>query len=1126
MWRSFLPLATSAVALAQSTLPQTCPAGQCLREEAADENRAALGFVQTSLHWKLRDQRAAAEKERVAEVLAANLTISDAENPWVLAPVNGHCPLNQGLGVEVPFTVPTALKFKAFEWMGLIHKLRHCGFNQIKVLTDLLSKGEGVQHENLLAWKISLAWAVVVLALIIWSFLSVAMVPRKQAADTVKAGLADDEKAYAKGFFHYVSLGWVDELVGRYGKNWQAVIDDNEIVCNRRDDAFAPYVNFKTHWEAEVQRAGSVEKAWILTALYKTVGWKGAMAMVLLTFTEEIAGGVMSILGLHYFLNALESLDAYALQHPGEELSYLGATIATLVWIWGSPMVFRFLSIIATLVDGHYTQVCASGLASIVFHKALRTPASVAKPESREREDGDEEPDPFGNHKPNLVQILNVDIVDCWGGLIRDCLCVFVAPFSMFFLFIIMVTQISFSAIGGASYILPVMIMMGTATQIAMGYWKMYQVFLDARLKWLTESLLSVRTIKSLAWEKLAQDKLLKARDGEIYCAKMMAVMTGVMSAVAHTLPWGVLVITMWILLAEKGKGRVAAHEVMVVQRLIQALLANISQLSTGMGRFMVVPNSFNRIRRFLAQPDRPEGVVRQPAVETPNGPAIRVMGSFTYAGTKPVLKDLDLAVPQGELVGIIGRVGSGKSTFLQTLIGELHPLGGTSPVGFVEAPDTATGQIAYCSQVPWIFEGTLRENIVMNQQLHHDRYYKCIHAAGLSSDLQILPGGDQVTIGSFGIRLSGGQRARVALARAAYMEDAKIVLIDDPFASVDGPTGQHIFTELLLGSVMRGRTRLVVTQPDRARLQHFDRLILFEDGCVVETGAPAEVMETEAFKRIQQEQVDDDDEDIEVKAAPACESPQSVLLAQHANDEGGMILREEEVQENITWDSIWWWLKAAGPLNLLLLFGTVALQAIVELRESLVLAVWIDTKVMNPEVHDSIFIRRLVLVVGSCCVCIMLTFFASAHVGLTSARKLHESCVTSLLQAPVDRFFDKQPVGRLINRLSYDMKQVDETLVATGLTMAQFFAGFMTTQTFILSVMPRRVTIAALPVYAATMYFIYLYRGTAVPLVFHSKHALSSVQDLQAVVVGQCVSIRANGMLDTLCSCVRQGLT
>eukprot|EP00439_Symbiodinium_sp_Y106_P015052 s7743_g2.t1 len=183
--------------------------------------------------------------------------------------------------------------------------------------------------------------------------------------------------------------------------------------------------------------------------------------------------------------------------------------------------------------------------------------------------------------------------------------------------------------------------------------------------------------------------------------------------------------------------------------------------------------------------------------------------------------------------------------------------------------------------------------------------------------------------------------------------------------------------------------------------------------------------METEAFKRIQQEQVDDGADSPKANSPGVSDVNQSVMLAKQANDEGGMLLREEEVAENITWESVWWWLKAAGVLNLLLLGGSVALQAVVELRESLVLAIWIDTKVINPEVNDMLFIKRLIMVVGACCATILIVYYATANdLSAVLGMKIHECCVTSLLNAPVDRFFDKQPVGRLINRLSYDMKQ------------------------------------------------------------------------------------------------------
>eukprot|EP00435_Cladocopium_sp_Y103_P060631 s313_g22.t1 len=1117
----------------------TCRVGQCLPEEVGaqvagdDQASPAIGLMQTFLKYRLREERrsVSAQPEGLPSV---NMTFPglqlrggirhqqnatdpvfcgkssvDPLNPYRLRMVAGACPLSKDLGVEVPLSIGSIAKLQAFQAIGFIQALPHCGLTTLNSVTELIAQGENVYQKNRLAKNLAVAWAVIALGLMIWSFLSVAVVPRKGTTPAVKAGLADDRQAYTRGLLHYISLGWVDELVGRYGKCSHAVIDDNEIISNRRDDNFEPYVKFKHYWEEEVKKAGSIEKAWITRALYKTVGFKGCSVLVTLAVVEQFSGSIFMVWGLNLFLSSLEDLDTFRKLHPEEEVDYLTPTIMILTFIWGSPMLFRATSIILTLVEGHYTQICASGLASVVFDKALRTPAGSVKTEQQKDAVDDEEPDPMGQHKPNLVQILNVDIVDTWGGLLADVLSTVTAPFIAIGLLVMMIHQIGdSSATVGACYVLPVLFLTVLATTVAMKFWRVYQVWLDKRMKWLTETLISIRTIKALAWERLSYDKLSQAREGEITQAKYILAITGFMTALQHTVPWGVLLITVWF--AER-QGSIPAHRIMILQRLIGALLGNVSQVTNGITRLMTVPNSFNRIKRFLAQPDRPKDVVRPPALQTPNAPALRVTGSFTFGGKKPALKHLDVAIPKGELVGVIGRVGSGKTTFLQTIIGELYPL----EHSFVEAPDTVSGHVAYCSQVPWIFEGTLRENIITKSAMHQERYYSCIYAAGLAPDLQILPGGDQVTIGSFGIRLSGGQRARVALARAAYMEAASLVLMDDPFAAVDGPTGNHIFNELILGSPLRGRTRIVVTQPEKSRLQHFDRLLLFEDGCIVEMGPPAEVMESEAFRRIES-QVEE--------TAPAGDLAVSgnvgrvedaMTMVKQAN-EAGSLLREEEVREDITWRTVWWWIRTAGWVNLFVLISSVFLQSIVEMRESLVLAVWIDAKVAYPDAGDGVFMTRMIVVVLCCCASICICFLAVSTTTLGAARSIHNQVMSSLLKAPVDRFFDKQPVGRLINRLSFDMKQVDETFVNTIFGMGSMLATMLTTNLFILWVMPRSVAFLSFPIYAITFYFVYLYRGIAVPLVFHSKHSLSSVQDLQAVVISQCISIRSNGMMDS----------
>lgn len=1112
MWCSLLT-ATALQLVAGDVTYDTCRVGQCLPEEVGaqvagdDQASPAIGLMQTFLKYRLREERRSAAPEGPALV---NMTFPgvDPLNPYRLRMVAGACPLSKDLGVEVPLSIGSIAKLQAFQAIGFIQALPHCGLTTLNSITELIAPGENAYQHNRLAKNLAVGWSIIALALMIWSFLSVAVVPRKGTTPAVKAGLADDRQAYTRGLLHYISLGWVDELVGRYGKCSHAVIDDSEIICNRRDENFEPYIKFKHYWEEEVKKAGSIEKAWITRALYKTVGFKGCCVLVILAVVEQFSGSIFMVWGLNLFLSSLEDLDTFRKFHPDEQEDYLTPTIMILIFIWGSPMFFRATSIISTLVEGHYTQICASGLASVVFDKALRTPAGSVKTEQQKEVD-DEEPDPMGQHKPNLVQILNVDIVDTWGGLLADVLSTVTAPFAAIGLLVMMIHQIGdSSATVGACYVLPVLLLTVLATTVAMKFWRVYQVWLDKRMKWLTETLISIRTIKALAWERLSYDKLSQAREGEITQAKYMLAITGFMTALQHTVPWGVLLITVWF--AER-QGSIPAHRIMILQRLIGALLGNVSQVTNGITRLMTVPNSFNRIKRFLAQPDRPKDVVRPPALQTPNAPALRVTGSFTFGGKKPALKQLDVAIPKGELVGVIGRVGSGKTTFLQTIIGELYPL----EHSFVEAPDTVSGHVAYCSQVPWIFEGTLRENIITKSAMHQERYYSCIYAAGLAPDLQILPGGDQVTIGSFGIRLSGGQRARVALARAAYMEAASLVLMDDPFAAVDGPTGNHIFNELILGSPLRGRTRIVVTQPEKSRLQHFDRLLLFEDGCIVEMGPPAEVMESEAFRRIES-QVEETASVGDVAVSRNVGRVEDAMTMVKQANEAGSLLREDEVREDITWRTIWWWARTAGWVDLFVLICSVFLQSIVEMRESLVLAVWIDAKVAYPDASDGVFMTRLIVVVLCCCAAICICFLAVSTTTLGAARSIHNQVMSCLLKAPVDRFFDKQPVGRLINRMSFDMKQVDETFVQTIFGMCSMLATMLTTNLFILWVMPRSVAFLSVPIYAMTFYFVYLYRGIAVPLVFHSKHSLSSVQDLQAVVISQCISIRSNGMMDS----------
>jgi ABC-type multidrug transport system fused ATPase/permease subunit len=959
-----------------------------------------------------------------------------------------------------------------------------------------------VDSQNAMSFWVANAWCVLVTLLVLYNVISVIWVPAKRAGESPrKLRLADDEGAWSYGIFHWAGLSWVDDLMARYGKCLHAVIDDNEIVFPRSNSADQPSLLFKQRWAEEIARAGSMQYASLARALCRTIGWKALLCLVTAVTIEHLASLVGMVIALDKFVTYLEYTQESMQENPDEPFNMWRPTLLVVVLVWGVPTLYRFSSILVGLLDGYYTNLCSAGLASIVFDKALDMPAGSCQPEEVGK-------------APHVVQLLNVDIMGVWSNLLRQTISFMLAPVFVAILFAMLLAQIKTSAVIGFLYCIPCLIVVAALTFAAYTSIQKYQGYTDSRLRVLGDAIMHIRNMKSLSWESVAYQKLEKYRSSELRSMRSIAILMGSLEAALHVLPWGTVLCAIVFLRATRGN--VQAHEVIVIQRIMSSLLAAIRLLTNGMPKILQIPNSLRRIKAFLQQPDKPSNVIHAPP-SAQNAPLLRMHGSFSFVkGRPPVLQGLDVAIPRGELVGIVGAAASGKSAFLQAVIGELFP---SSQGASIDAPLPGTGQVAYCAQVPWIFEGTLRENVVLTQTFDEFRYSKAIFAAGLTPDLETLPGGDQVALGTDGVRLSAGQGARVALARAAFMESAELIVIDDPFASVDASTGEHICNELLLGPLLRRKTRLVTCQPSPAILRNFDRVFVIEDGRIVDEGPPAQVMAGERFKRLRAsegrlDEVELSEEDVPALDTPSQKSARTAMVVRRMQAEPPNRLREVEAQDHITWSSVWWWLKAAGFFQCAAFFALVFATKYIELSQFLVLATWIDVKVLGGAVVDDYaFIRQLVCILGVMCLAIVGLAFAGVAVSLSASCMLHRTVVYQLFKAPIGAFFDKQPLGRLVNRLSYDMKQVDEGLITAGSHLLLFLVGMFVTQTFILTVVPLTTALLATPFYGACFFLFYVYRGTAVPLVFHAKFSLSQLQDLQAAALTSCVSIRANGM-------------
>lgn len=232
---------------------------------------------------------------------------------------------------------------------------------------------------------------------------------------------------------------------------------------------------------------------------------------------------------------------------------------------------------------------------------------------------------------------------------------------------------------------------------------------------------------------------------------------------------------------------------------------------------------ALDRLQKFIEADE----MVQQPLLPA-SSPAITVRGgSFSWGPTSPpLLHSIDLDISSGELVIVVGAVGVGKTSLLAALLGEMHARQGIVRV---------SGTVAYTQQDPWIQNASLRDNILMGMVFDQDKYNHVIEACALLPDLAMLPAGDATEIGEKGVNLSGGQKHRVALARACYAA-ADVYLLDDPLSAVDAHVGRHLFDHCLL-SLLRGKTRVLVTH----QLQYLpaaDVVLVVRDGRIAERGS------------------------------------------------------------------------------------------------------------------------------------------------------------------------------------------------------------------------------------------------------------------------------------------------
>ncbi|KAF3185496.1 hypothetical protein TWF225_005271 [Orbilia oligospora] len=493
-------------------------------------------------------------------------------------------------------------------------------------------------------------------------------------------------------------------------------------------------------------------------------------------------------------------------------------------------------------------------------------------------------------------------------------------------------------------------------------------------------------------------------------------------------------------------------------------------------GDMMDAKVSAERIQKHLDSAEKEDYIKESSKIAFTNATIAWASDSDEKEEDRFVIRDINIDFPVGELSLITGATGSGKSLMLAALLGEADLLTGSlempRPLPKALRYDSKansdgwvlSGSTAYVSQIPWIENATIKDNILFCLPFDEKRYNEVIRVCSLKKDMEMLEDGDMTAIGEQGINLSGGQKWRISLARAVYSR-AGILIFDDIFSAVDAHVGKEIFNNCLTGEIMKGRTRILVTHHVQLCLPKTEYIVELKEGQVERAASVTDLKRTGSLTKIieQEEEAQKHDQDmneelaIEVIAESSGQANGNTngttMVVNDAKKPRTFVEKEAREKGAIKFSvyskyiqssgGIPFWMICIGffvvsqALNLgrqwwmKLWTGSEATAAAVHLQTTTSFTHHVSQqffKVMTEEKSLTYWLGFYVLICFLCGLFATLKYFVVALGSYHASINLFNSMTHTILRAPT-RWFDTTPVGRILNRFSADFTKIDSNL-------------------------------------------------------------------------------------------------
>uniref|UniRef100_A0A667ZRG2 Cystic fibrosis transmembrane conductance regulator n=1 Tax=Myripristis murdjan TaxID=586833 RepID=A0A667ZRG2_9TELE len=566
-------------------------------------------------------------------------------------------------------------------------------------------------------------------------------------------------------------------------------------------------------------------------------------------------------------------------------------------------------------------------------------------------------------------------------------------------------------------------------------------VLTDSRIRTMNEVVSGMRIIKMYAWEKPFAALVSEVRRKEISKIMKSSYLRGLNMAFFFTASKIILFITFtfYVLLGNT----ISASSVFVTVSLYTAVRLTVTLFfPAAIEKLFECRVSVRRIKEFLLLDEITKNSALLPREEKGEA-SVEIQDLICYWDKSldaPSLQNVSLTVKPHQLLAVIGPVGAGKSSLLSSILGELPHDKGVLKV---------KGQLTYASQQPWVFPGTIRSNILFGKELNTQKYEKVLKACALKRDLELLPDGDLTLIGDRGATLSGGQKARVNLARAVY-QDADIYLLDDPLSAVDAEVGRHLFEQCICG-LLKNKPRILVTH-QLQYLKAADQILVLKEGHMVAHGTYAELQRSgvDFTSLLQKDEEEEQQAPHDISTRTRTLSQNSVLShtsSVHSVKDGPepvlTVVEESRAEGTIGVGLYVKYLRAGASVVLLLI--VIVINILAQVRKVTALSKFHQFLKSNGKTCFYVNIQENILPVvftGLTVATIILGFarnFILFNVLVKCAQTLHNRMFSSILRTPV-RFFDVNPIGRILNRFSKDIGQLDSNMPWTFVDFIQVF--------------------------------------------------------------------------------------